>query len=66
MFFEDDICLCGNGDKCPNGDTCYRYRHSPVGICTVSLFYNPDAKKCDFYIPTSRENKERSIDHASS
>ena len=49
MFFEDDICKCGNSEECPNKDKCLRAKKSQSGIYTVSLFYN-GKEKCDYFI----------------
>ena len=50
MFFEDDICKCGNAEDCPSKDKCLRARKGhPGGIYTVSLFYN-GKEKCEYFI----------------
>ena len=54
-MFNDDICLCGNKEDCPNKDTCRRAKSHGSGIYTISLFYQKD-KECEYYLPI-KENK---------
>ena len=48
-MFEYDICLCGNNEKCPQKDKCARVVNKS-GIYTVSLLYNPNVEKCEYFI----------------
>ena len=48
MFFDDDICLCGNADSCPHKNECKRAERK-VGIHTYSLFYN-EKEECKYFI----------------
>lgn len=55
-MFEDDICRCGNADKCPNKDICLRGRKvTKSGIYTVSLFYDEKNKECEYFIPVAAD-----------
>ena len=50
MFFDDDICKCGNAKDCPNKEKCLRaIPGRPGTIYTVSLFYD-GKEKCDYFI----------------
>ena len=49
-MFEYDICLC-NSINCPHKEECERGRSHGPGIYTVSEFYNPNIKECEFFIP---------------
>jgi hypothetical protein len=56
-MFEYDICLCGNGDKCPSKDTCRRYVYAQkkgMGIFTMALLYTGE-EKCEDYYPLKKE-----------
>lgn len=55
-MFEFDVCLCGNGEKCPRRDTCLRYvaRKYVKGINTYALFYNENGE-CEDYYPVNKE-----------
>jgi hypothetical protein len=53
MFFDDDICLCGNSDSCPYKNECLRAERRGPGIFTVSLFYQED-KECEYFIKKRR------------
>ena len=48
-MFENDICLCGNKENCPLKDTCRRAQEHGPGIYTMSLFYDPNKKECEYY-----------------
>lgn len=52
MFFDDDICLCGNSEKCKYRNNCMR-AEKKIGIHTYSLFYE-DEKECKYYIKKKR------------
>jgi len=50
MFFEDDICKCGNSEGCPRKESCLRAKPGrPGSVYTVSSFYN-EKEKCDYFI----------------
>lgn len=53
MFFDDDICLCGNADNCPNKDRCRR-AEKKIGIHTYSLFYE-EGKECEYFFEKNKE-----------
>ena len=55
MFFDDDICFCGNADDCPLKEKCKRARKAGAGIHTYSLFYNANDDKCEFFYPEREE-----------
>ena len=48
-MFEYSLCLCGNNEKCPQRDKCARVCTKP-GIYTMSLLYNPNSEKCEYFI----------------
>ena len=53
-MFEEDICRCGNADKCPNRDICLRGKKDvKPGIYTVALFYDEKNKECSYFIPVA-------------
>jgi hypothetical protein len=54
-WIADDICLCGNPEKCPKKNTCLRNKKK-TGIHTYSLFYQKD-KDCEYYIPIRRKHE---------
>ena len=57
FFWEDDICLCSDFERCPLHEKCRRAQHK-VGIHTYSSFYNRDKKKeCDYFLK-KREGDE--------
>ena len=56
-MFEYDICLCGS-QECPHKEECERGRKHAPGIYTMSLFYDPNAKNCEFFIPVVKQKKK--------
>lgn len=63
MFFEDDICWCGNSNECNNID-CFRHlnnRKTKEGIFTVGLLkdteYCPGFKRKENNNEEERENR---------
>lgn len=51
-MFEDDICLCGDANKCPLKDTCKRAeRRKTPGIYTVPNFFQfyKEGYGCEYY-----------------
>ena len=60
-MFEDDICLCGNADKCPNKDICVRGQKHGPGIYTIALFYNEKNKECEYFIPVLKKGVKRAF-----
>ena len=56
MWYDDDICFCGNKEHCPKKDSCLRAK-DVIGIHTYSLFYKKD-EGCRYYLP---KNSERII-----
>lgn len=60
-WIDDDICLCGNADKCPNKENCLRNgAKKKPGIYTISLFYQEN-KECEYYIPMRTVTKEKEV-----
>lgn len=57
MLFENDICRCGNADKCPNKDICLRGKKPKPGIYTVANFYDEKNKECKYLIPAATQSK---------
>lgn len=57
MFYDDDICFCGNADECPYSRTCLRAKkRNKPGIYTVANFYNADNDECEYYFEESDKN----------
>ena len=55
MWYDDDICFCGNADLCPHKDQCKRAERRGPGIYTMSLFYE-EGKECEYF--WEKENKK--------
>lgn len=55
MWYDDDICFCGNKERCPKKDSCLRAK-DVTGIHTYSLFYKKD-EGCRYYLP--KKDNER-------
>ena len=59
MFFEDDICYCGNSDEC-NNISCFRHtnnRRIKEGIFTVGLL--KDTEYCPGFKRKENDNEEK-------
>jgi hypothetical protein len=41
--------------NCPHKEECERGRSHGPGIYTVSEFYNPNIKECEFFIPVVKK-----------
>ena len=54
MWYDDDICFCGNKEKCPKKDSCERAKNV-TGIHTYSLFYRK-GEECEHYLPKEKVN----------
>lgn len=48
MFFEDDICFCGNAKDCPKREKCRRGNSKP-GIHSYSDFYDKN-KEYEYFM----------------
>lgn len=57
-LFEDDICMCGNPDNCPDKNRCERAATRKPGIYSFALFYE-EGKECKYFIEIidKKENK---------
>ncbi len=56
MWFEDDICFCGNAYECPYKNDCRRAERKP-GIHSYANFYNED-KKCEYFLKKEKIEKK--------
>ena len=48
MWYDDDICFCGNAYECPYRDDCRRAERKP-GIHSYSNFYDEKNKECEYF-----------------
>lgn len=55
-MFEDDICKCGNPDKCPKKGECLRATPHGPGIYTMSMFYTEN-KECEYFLKRKGADK---------